>query len=348
MLRRCGCATNGSSATDCQECNEKQGRSPSPYSSVGAATRRLLAEPTGQGHDFSRVRVHSPMEQASATGNREPGDVRSLAQLEKHSDTVKERPFFCPPVADSITAISAAAKGGGTLGFTKIDQASQLICSPRFTVDTKAGNCTFQPVAVSLSLTSKFAKAGAAAPTSDSLKLPECGNKDVPIYMEITPAISTLAQQGEQEHCDDLTISFNQTLLPCSTALNKFAGQKIPGKSDADCFQALKAKLGFDPDQCTLEFVDLTKKDDERDSKGFHDFDPVVISKDCTKIVIGNKKASTNKIGDPSVAPAKLIPASAKCPKAAPASPTTTTTAPTSSGSGGVPNPPPKEPKNKE
>src|SRR5947209_4756950 len=140
--------------------------------------------------------------------------------------------------------------------------------------------------------------------TSDKLQIHSCAN-DVSVVFKLTAADPKLAQKGKQEHCDDLTISFNQTLLPCSTELNKFAGTKIPGKSEDECFKSLKVKLGFDPGDCTLEFADLTKKDDERDSKGFHDFDPVLISKDCTKILSGVTPSATNKIGDPSVAPAK-------------------------------------------
>ncbi len=101
--------------------------------------------------------------------------------------------------------------------------------------------------------------------------------------------------------------------------------------------KALTAKLGFDPISCTEEFLDLTKKDDERDSAGMHDFDPVLISKSCTKIVTGYKKSATNKIGDAGVAPSKFIPASSKCAKAAAAP---TPKSPTQPGGSGTPTPP--------
>jgi hypothetical protein len=348
LQRKCACGQQSS-----DESQKKQKQSQADMGKEQAARTeeqkifRAAAQPKNFGHDFGRVQVRSELEHANPGATASPGQpfASQRSSLESSADDVKKQVFHCPPAGDSITKVSAATGGGGTLGFTKIDRASQLICSPRFDVDAKAGFCTFKPVTVSLSLTSKFSNPGPAAATSDTLKLPECGNKDVPIFTEITPAISALAQQGEQEHCDDLTISFNQTLLPCSTELNKFAGQKIPGKSDDECFKSLKAKMGFDPDACTLEFADLTKKDNERDDKGFHDFDPVLISKDCNKIVSGNKKSATNKIGDPSVAPSKFIPASTKCPKAAAPPPPATTS---SSGSPGTPPPVPNDPKKKE
>ena len=215
--------------------------------------------------------------------------------------------------------------------------ATDLKCYPKFDIDAKAGTGTFKPVAPSLSLTSKFADVTTESLTSDSLTVPGCGDKPVPIYGKITKDISELVKQGEQEHCDDLTISFNQTLKPCAAAVNKYAGQPFKGKTEDDCFKALTTKLGFDPISCTEEFLDLTQKDDERDSKGMHDFDPVLISKDCTKIVIGYKKSATNKIGDAAVAPSKFIPASSKCGKAATTTPAPKSPAPP--GGSGTPAP---------
>jgi len=55
-------------------------------------------------------------------------------------------------------------------------------------------------------------------------------NKQVPIFMQITKATSDLARDGEKEHCDDLNISFAQTIAPCAVEVNKLAGQKLPGK----------------------------------------------------------------------------------------------------------------------
>jgi len=253
--------------------------------------------------------------------------------------SLKNHHFLCPPTPDTLTNVSKGGGGGGTLGFTKIDQASNLICAPKFDIDAKAGTCSFKPVATSLSLTSKFSSPTPEAITADAIQVDGCP-KPVPIFGKITQGISDLAKQGEQEHCDDLTISFNQTLKPCTTAVNKLAGTVFKGKNEDECFKALIASLGFDPISCSEEFADLTKKDDERDNKGMHDFDPDLISKDCTKVVIGYKKSATNKIGDAGVAPAKFIPPASKCGKAAPA-PAPTSTAPP--GGSVKPAPPPKK-----
>ena len=222
----------------------------------------------------------------------------------------------CRPIPDSLINVAGKA-GAGTLGFTKIDKSSLLICAPKFDLDPGSGTCTFKSVPISFSATSKFARAEVEVPTGPTMALPECSGKDVPIFTTITPDISALARAAEQEHCEDLRLAIWQTLEPCAAAVNKLAGQKFAGKTEDECYKTLVAKLGFDPIECTREFIHLSQKTDERDAKGFHDFDPVLISKSCDKIVVGNKKSSTNKIGDPGVAPSKLIPAATKCPSVA-------------------------------
>ena len=265
------------------------------------------------GQDFSRVQV------GVDTGTKVPHSNAYMTGPGRGIEKLMNMVFTCPPAPDSVTSTAGVA-GAGTLGWTKIDKSSSLICGPRFDVDATAGTGTLKAVSVNLSTTSKFAKPETEAPTGPTQRLPECGQKDVPIFTTITPDISKLVQAGEQEHCDDLNLAFKQTLEPCAAAVNKLAGQKFPGKSEGECYKALVAKLGFDPLDCTTEFVTLSKKTDERDSSsnGWHDFDPTLISKSCDKIVVGNKKSATNKIGDPGVAPGKLISASTKCGVAAP------------------------------
>jgi hypothetical protein len=293
------------------------------------------------GHDFSRVRVRSEAEGESLRSAPAPrgacGPAAGSGGILERIAHLKEHRFLCPPVADSLTNIAKVTGGGGTLGYTKIDKSSELKCFPRFDIDAKAGTGTFKPVTPSLSITSKFSSMTQESLTADSLQVSGCGDKPVPIYGKITKDVSDLVKQGEQEHCDDLTISFNQTLKPCAAEVNKYAGHPFRGKTEDECFKALTTSLGFDPISCTEEFLDLTKKDDERDSTGMHDFDPVLISKSCTKIVTGYKKSSTNKIGDAGVAPSKFIPASSKCAKAAAAP---TPKSPTPPSGSGTPTPP--------
>ena len=345
LQRKCACSGPAGLEGKCDECKRKQFQSRSTGTGASLAATPQPQSQSRSGHDFSKVSVQSsaegeslrsfsPQRSKSAAGSG--GVEERIANLKKHH-------FLCPPVADTLTNISKVTAGGGTLGFTKIDQSSNLICAPKFDIDAKAGTGSFKPISTSLSLTSKFAGPTQQAITSDSMPVPNCGDKPVPIFGQITQPISDLIKQGEQEHCDDLTISFNQTLKPCTAALNQLAGHVFQCKTEDDCFKALVASLGFDPIDCTLEFTKLTKKDDERDSTGMHDFDPVLISKDCTKIVTGYKKSATNKIGDPSVAPAKFIPAASKCGKAAaPATSGSASPPPSGSGSG---SPAPKQPK---
>lgn len=354
--RKCGCSGSAGHGTECEECKNKERKcqvaggtagSAAKTDSFGASLEGGARSEAHFGHDFSSVRVQSQEEGQSLRFVPEQRDSPFLAagqgDIEERTKHLKSHNFLCPPVADSLTNISKLGGGGGTLGLTKIDQSSNLFCTPKWDINAQKGTCSFKAVAPTLSITSKFPSVTPEAITSDSLPVPGCGDKPVPVFGKVTQAVSDLAKQGEQEHCDDLTISFNQTLKPCAAAVNKLAGHVFSGKTEDECFKALTASLGFDPISCNEEFLNLTAKDDERDKSGMHDFDFDLISKDCTKIVAGYKKASTNKVGDPSVAPAKFIPASSKCGKAAPAAPAAP--APKSGGSAAPPTAPVPAPK---
>jgi hypothetical protein len=337
LQRKCACGASSSSGGSCEECKEKNQKP-----ETGGAFR------AGWGPDFRQIPIRSAAERLSSepSGPAIRSNIHGDAgEATARSEKVKKQEFYCPPVADTITNISTAAAGGGTLGLTKFATSNQLVCFPptaSWTIDEKAGYGTFKPVTVNLDLVSKFPSVTASPlPTSDSMQLPDCGNKQVPIFMEITKPTSDLVKAGEQEHCDDLNLAFAQTLVPCAAAVNKFAGQKIPGKDLGGCIKSLTSKLGFDPVDCTEEFTDMTAKDKSRDDNGFHDFDPDLKSKTCDKIVIGNKPAASNKINDKTVAPGKFIPASTKCPKPGGTKPA----APGGSGSGsGAPPPVPPVP----
>jgi len=269
-------------------------------------------------HDFSRLPVRTEPRAQNGSGDGLKGKASYPEVLEQELAEVYRREMHCPPVPDSAT--NTAKKGGaGTLGFTKIDSSSNLICAPEFTVDAVAGTCSFKARPINLSITSKFARVEAAAATGESMQLPNCGDKNVPIFTTITQDVSDLVKAGEQEHCDDLNLAFNRTLVPCHAALSKLESQTFKAKNDGECLTAIFKSLGFDPLDCTKEFVTMSA--DQRDGAGMHDFDPTLISKDCNRILIGNKKSTTNKIGDPAVAPAKLIPASTKCAPAPSAPP---------------------------
>ena len=248
-----------------------------------------------------------------------------LESSKRGINNLKKKKFFCPPVSDSYANIGL--KGEGTIGLTSIDKSSDLMCVPQFTINAKAGHGTLKKLKVSLKMNSKFSKQETEAPLGLSLDVPGC-KAQAPAFVNISKDISQLAQVGEQEHCDDVNLAFKQTLLPCSIELNKFAGQKFAGKTFEDCYKSLVTKIGFDPIDCSEEFLNLSNKTEERDTQGLHDFDFKVISKDCNKVVTEFVKAKTNKVGDKSVAPDKWIPSSMKCakPQPAPALPAKTPT----------------------
>src|SRR6266568_4464963 len=323
--RNCGCSQDALRATqreqqlrfNRQASSNDAGVAGSKTSALGGLTSASLYQALVPrfSHDFSRIAVRTEPRAQDGSSDSLKGKASSPDALEQEVAEVYRRQMHCPPAPDSVT--NTARKGGpGTLGFTKIDTSSNLICAPAFTVE-------------------------AAAATGESMSLPECGNKSVPIFTTITQDISDLVKVGEQEHCEDINLAFNRTLVPCHAALSRLESQRFKAKNDGECLTAIFKSLGFDPLDCTKEFITMSA--DQRDAAGMHDFEPTLISKDCNRILIGNKKATTNKIGDPAVAPARLIPASTKC---APA-PAPTPSAPPS-GSQPLPNPPAPAPKTSE
>jgi hypothetical protein len=255
--------------------------------------------------------------QRCATTKPTPKTPEPLPAPPQQSQTEPEQSLTeenagCSPVAESISNLTGA--GPGTLGTTKIDQSSQLICAPAgFTFNGQAGTCTYTTFPISLKINAKYAKVETEANTGETMNLPECNNQAVPVLMTITQPISQLARAGELEHCADLTTAFNRTLVPCAAELKKYEGQPLTGANDDECYRSLVAKVGFDPINCTKEFLAMSKLTEERDSKNWHSFDPVLNSKNCTKIVVGNKKSASNRVNDPSVAPSTYIPAATKC-----------------------------------
>jgi hypothetical protein len=272
--------------------------------------------------------------------------MEGFREVERGVESLYEEERHCPPAADSMKNV--VGKGGaGTLGVTTIDKSSNLICGPQsVSVDAKAGTCTFKARPVNMSVTSKFAKPEVDVDTGLTKPVSKCGNKQVPVFTTISQPLSDLFKQGEQEHCDDFNLAFNRTISPCAVELAKLESQTFPAKNDEECYTAIFSKLGFDPLDCSQEFLTLSA--DQRDVPGWHSFDLVPTSEDCNKVTATNVKASTNKIGDASVAPNKIIPASTKCGRPATPAPATSGSAPKQPPAAPTPKSPEDKPKEKK
>lgn len=365
LQRKCGCGQYTIGGGQCHTCT-KSGRtsllreasspgavngSPLEGSEALRSPRRSLVKSANAfteprfAHDFSGVKVHTGAAQSAA--NRSSADymMNGFREVERGVETLYDEERHCPPAADSLKNV--AGKGGpGTLGVTTIDKSSSLICAPQsVSVDEKAGTCTFKSRPVNMSITSKFAQPEVNADTGITKKVAKCGDKEVPVVTTTTQTLSDLVKLGEQEHCDDLNLAFNRTLAPCAVELAKLESQTFPAKNEGECFNSILSRLGFDPIDCSQEFISLSV--DQRDGAGWHAFDLAPISEDCNKVVAVNVKASTNKIWDPSVAPNKIIPASTKCARAATPSPGSSGSAPKQPSPAPTPKPPTDKPKEK-
>jgi len=245
--------------------------------------------------------------------------------------------WFCPPVSESLNNVMKGTRASSPitikssgiqtnqipLGFTKIDTSSNPVCidsnTLKCTPSGKQLSCTVNKVVPSLTITSKFAQVQSY--NSGQKYTPSKCKTSVPVFLMVTKNVSKLAKIGEQEHCDDLTRAYNMTVKPCAAAVNKLAGQNFTCSKVGDCYKTFFTTLGFSPIDCTNEFVTLSNKTTERDSKGWHDFDTFLSKVSCSKVEVGLKKSKTNKVGDPAHTPAKHIGTSAtKCPAVATAS----------------------------
>jgi len=284
LQRKCACGGSGGSGGECTECAQK--RSDADHED----TLRVQALVMGP---HSRPSSHIRGEYKCGCVSHH--NANHLGSLEDKTEALTNKEYHCPPAAGTLFDIEAAA-GAGTLGLTRIDKASsQLMCLPKFIVNSTAGTCTVKVPPVSLSMISKSAPANPKSATTRTRIVPNCANA-VPVFVNVTSANEALIKAGEQEHCDDHTRAFNLTLKPCSDALKKLDGTDVPGKSDSDCYAAVVAKLGFDPIDCTLEFVTLANKTQERDDKGMHTFDETQASANCTEVIDNFQKSSMTSV----------------------------------------------------
>jgi hypothetical protein len=220
----------------------------------------------------------------------------------------------CEPTPAPYATIRGEGAPEGTLGFTKLDPSSQLICAPDITPGGASGTCAFRPKPVRLAFISKYTYAG-DHPTTMTRPVPKCGN--VPVVFRVSEEVAAKAKQAEQEHCGDLQLAFDRTLKPCSEALARLTGTPLAGANSEACFADFVSKLGFDPLSCTEEFIALSAASDERDTRDWHTFDSYVISTDCRQVILGFTPTRQTKIG--TVAPEALVPQATKCGTAAPA-----------------------------
>jgi hypothetical protein len=370
LQRKCGCGQYTIGGGQCGTCT-KSGRTSflSEGSRAGAGNslplvssetlrspRRSLIKSANAfteprlAHDFSGVKVQTSAPRttfAQSAVNSSPADymMGGFREVEQGIASLYDEERHCPPGPDSMKSV--VGKGGaGTLGVTTLDKSSKVICAPQsVSVDEKAGTCTFKARPVSLSVTSKFAKPEVDVDTGITKQVSKCGDKQVPVFTTITQTLSDLVKQGEQEHCDDFNLAFNRTVSPCAVELAKLENQTFPAKNEGECYNAIFSKLGFDPIDCSQEFITLSV--DQRDPPGWHSFDLVPTSEDCNKVTATNVKASTNKIGDPAVAPNKIIPTSTKCARPATPAPATSGSAPKQPTPAPTPKPPEEKPKEK-
>lgn len=370
LQRNCGCGQYTIGGGQCGTCARNGGTSFLPEGSRSGAVNGLAlvgseALPSTRrsqvnsanvftesrfAHDFSGVKVQTSAPRTTAAqsvvkSSAADYKMNGFREVERGIASLYDEERHCPPGPDSMKNV--VGKGGaGTLGVTTIDKSSQLICAPQsVSVDEKAGTCTFKARPVSLSITSKFAEPEVDVDTGITKTVAKCGDKKVPIFTTITQTLSDLVKQGEQEHCDDFNLAFNRTVSPCAVELAKLESQTFPAKNEGECYNAIFSRLGFDPIDCSQEFLILSV--DQRDPPGWHGFDLAPTSEDCNKVTATNVKASTNKIGDPSVAPSKIIPASTKCARPATPAPATSSSAPKQPSPAPTPKPPEEKPKEK-
>ena len=234
-------------------------------------------------------------------------------------------PAACEPTPTPYQTLVTESGKEGTLGITKLDQAAQIMCLPRFAPGAAAGTCSVSPMPLNLALISKSVAAG-DHPTGRRQQVPGCAAPS-PAIVRISPDMARKAKIAEQEHCADHKVAFDRTLKPCQDAIARLAGTPVAGRNDDECFADMVRKLGFDPIDCSEEFVRLVGATGLRDTQDWHTFNLERTSATCTEIVYEPKPIAETKVG---VVPAEShVPAATKCgsgaaarqPQAAPSAP---------------------------
>ena len=108
------------------------------------------------------------------------------------------------------------------------------------------------------------------------------GGRTVNHYWDISPQISTLIRNGEQEHLDDALRAYQLTYQCVETAVNSLVGRQFgPANTPAEATelarqalaQILPRQLGTDPANWVRMLARLLTRTQARDSSGWHALD---------------------------------------------------------------------------
>jgi hypothetical protein len=118
-------------------------------------------------------------------------------------------------------------------------------------------------------------------------------------HWEITPSGATKIKEGEQEHCNDFILAFNNSLAVFRDAVNDASSKKIKFSSETAAKNYLKRKTKVHPDQWIPTFWCLAGKTKIRDTMNWHlpKFISPRVDKNCAKAVVRLQSMNLPEVG---------------------------------------------------
>ena len=135
---------------------------------------------------------------------------------------------------------------------------------------------------------------------------PPCKDKNLDVFITITPPMAKQIREGEIEHCHDAHRAFDLTYAKYNAAA-KVLEAGFPAKDKAECnaetLARLKKATGIEISKWKSVADCLFDKTHERDTNGWHTVDPgdPVFAKDCKSATYTpDAKKTLTKLGKPS------------------------------------------------
>jgi hypothetical protein len=95
-----------------------------------------------------------------------------------------------------------------------------------------------------------------------------CPKGKYDLYWQVTKSAAEKIKEGEQEHCNDITLAFSLSLAKFKDDVNKDAGKSFKSLKKAKAY--FKKKTKVDPDNWANYFMMLAKKTEDRDKLNWH------------------------------------------------------------------------------
>jgi hypothetical protein len=207
----------------------------------------------------------------------QPAAASTPQQAEEEPDTLVLPEFDCSPTGVTLPELTAIPGTSTTnLGWTKPNTFTRSF-APLFHTTQK--NCRIGNIKEAKFSLEHFVyvKPGTYRYGTQTRQHSSCGNKDLPLHIEVTTAMAEKLKQGEIEHCQDLKRAFAFTFMRFNKAAREIQAEApTPAQNQAACTNDIKARLAAKMGTGTYDGFGpirdcLFGKTKDRDTQGWHD-----------------------------------------------------------------------------